>query len=83
MHVGALASAATELPPARRNVVWAIGAVLVSTRIVLLAHWTSDVLAGLALGAVLERGLRFLTGYGRAPPETPGLERQKVPKNKT
>jgi membrane-associated phospholipid phosphatase len=65
MHVGAVASAATELPPAQRSVVWALGAVLVSTRIVLLAHWTSDVLAGLALGAVLERGLRFLTGYGQ------------------
>jgi membrane-associated phospholipid phosphatase len=65
MHVGALASAASQLPPAQRNVVWSIGAVLVSTRIVLLAHWASDVLAGLALGVVLERGLRFLTGYGQ------------------
>jgi membrane-associated phospholipid phosphatase len=69
MHVGAVASAATELPPAQRNVVWAIGAVLVSTRIVLLAHWTSDVLAGLALGAILERGLRFLTGFGQTRQE--------------
>jgi undecaprenyl-diphosphatase len=66
MHVGALASAATELPPAQRNVVWTVGAALVSTRIVLLAHWTSDVLAGLALGAMIERSLRFLTGYGEA-----------------
>jgi undecaprenyl-diphosphatase len=66
MHIGAVTSAATELPPAQRNVVWALGAALVSTRIVLLAHWTSDVLAGLAFGAILERGLRFLTGFGRA-----------------
>jgi undecaprenyl-diphosphatase len=38
----------------------------VLTRIVLLAHWTSDVLAGLVIGAVLERSLRFVTGYGRS-----------------
>jgi membrane-associated phospholipid phosphatase len=64
MHVGALASAATELPRAQRNAVWAIGAGLVATRIVLLAHWLTDVLAGLAIGVVVERLLRFWTGYG-------------------
>jgi membrane-associated phospholipid phosphatase len=64
VHVGALASAANELPPARRNLVWAVGAVLVSTRIVLLAHWASDVIAGLTIGAVLERLMRRLTGFG-------------------
>jgi hypothetical protein len=41
-------------------------AVLVVTRIILLAHWVSDVVAGLAAGALLERGFRFLTGYGGA-----------------
>lgn len=65
MHVGALASTATTLPPARRNLVWAIGAVLVSTRVLLLAHWASDVIAGLATGAALERIMRRLTGFGR------------------
>ncbi len=64
VHVGALASAATELPRGQRNLVWAIGAGLALTRIVLLAHWLSDVLAGLALGAIAERLLRFWTGYG-------------------
>jgi membrane-associated phospholipid phosphatase len=64
MHVGALASAATMLPPAKRNLVWAIGAELVLTRVVLLAHWASDVVAGLAIGALTERLLRFWTGYG-------------------
>jgi membrane-associated phospholipid phosphatase len=63
MHVGALASAATILPPAKRNLVWSVGAGLVLTRIVLLAHWTSDVAAGLALGGLTERLLRFWTGY--------------------
>ena len=64
IHVGALASAATILPPAKRNLVWSIGAGLVLTRIVLLAHWTSDVIAGLAIGAVVERLLRRWTSFG-------------------
>lgn len=64
MHVGALASAATVLPPAGRNAIWALSAGLGLTRIVLLAHWASDVVAGLALGALTERLLRRLTGYG-------------------
>ncbi len=45
VHVGALASAATVLPEQQRNLVWSIGAGLVLTRIVLLAHWASDVAA--------------------------------------
>jgi len=67
MHVGALASAATILPPAKRNLVWSIGAGLVATRIILLAHWVSDVVVGLALGGLTERLLRFWTGYGANP----------------
>jgi membrane-associated phospholipid phosphatase len=65
VHVGALASAATVLPKNQRNLVWSVGAALVMTRIVLLAHWASDVTIGLAVGAVTERLLRRLTGYGR------------------
>jgi PAP2 superfamily len=65
VHVGALASAASALPRRERNAAWLIGAGLVSTRIVLLAHWTSDVIAGLAIGALSERLLRLITGYGR------------------
>ena len=61
VHVGALASAATLLPVTWRTVAWAVGGVLVSTRVVLLAHWLSDVVAGLAIGAVIERLLRPLT----------------------
>jgi undecaprenyl-diphosphatase len=65
VHVGALSSAATVLPKQQRNIVWSVGAALVLTRVVLLAHWASDVTVGLAVGAVTERLLRFLTGYGR------------------
>lgn len=65
IHVGALASAATVLPTYKRNLAWSIGAGLVVTRIVLLAHWTSDVIAGIAIGAAVERLLRRWTGFGR------------------
>jgi len=61
LHVGAAVSAATLLPAKWRNAVWTAGVVLVGTRIVLLAHWASDVVAGLVIGAGLERGLRRLT----------------------
>jgi membrane-associated phospholipid phosphatase len=49
------------MPPKVRNLVWATGAILVATRVVLLAHWFSDVLAGFGLGVALERALRWLT----------------------
>jgi len=38
VHKGALASAAHVLPSKQRNAVWAVGASLVLTRIVLPAH---------------------------------------------
>ena len=65
VHVGALASAAAELPARQRILVWTAGAGLVLTRVFLLAHWASDVAVGLALGTALERVIRLFTGYGR------------------
>jgi undecaprenyl-diphosphatase len=65
VHIGALASAASVLPAAQRNAVWGIGLGLVLTRIVLLAHWASDVAVGLGVGMLTERILRRFTGYGR------------------
>ena len=63
LHMGALASAAAALPagPRRAMRTFAIGLSL--TRVVVLAHWASDVVAGFVLGAVLERTLRLWTGY--------------------
>jgi hypothetical protein len=65
LHAGALASAATMVSPLRRNSAWAAISLLVATRVVLLAHWMSDVAAGFAIGVGLERLMRFATGYGR------------------
>jgi membrane-associated phospholipid phosphatase len=63
LHMGALASAAGALPVGPRGAIRALAIGLSLTRIVILAHWASDVVAGFALGAVLERALRLWTGY--------------------
>jgi membrane-associated phospholipid phosphatase len=65
LHMGALASAAGTLPAAPRRTIRAFAAGLSLTRVAILAHWASDVVAGFALGAALERLLRLWTGYGR------------------
>jgi len=58
MHVGAVASALSWAYPKSAPVAWALGGLVAATRIVILAHWTTDVLAGLAMGALVERCLR-------------------------
>lgn len=63
LHMGALASAAGTLPPGPRRTVRAFVVGISLTRILILAHWASDVVAGFALGAVLERLLRLWTGF--------------------
>jgi undecaprenyl-diphosphatase len=68
LHMGALASAAGPLPAGPRRAIRALAVGLCVTRIVVLAHWASDVVAGFALGAVLERMLRPLTGYPAKEP---------------
>jgi hypothetical protein len=68
IHIGALSSAATVLPPAKRMAVWSFGAVLLVSRIILLAHWASDVVTGFVMGALIERMLRPFTGYGSSDP---------------
>jgi membrane-associated phospholipid phosphatase len=65
IHIGAVASAASELPPRQRLAVWGLSGGLLLTRIVLLAHWASDVASGLAIGILLERSLRIVTGFGK------------------
>jgi membrane-associated phospholipid phosphatase len=69
LHMGALASAAGALPAGPRRAIRALAVGLSLTRVVVLAHWASDVVAGFALGAVLERTLRLWTGYPVDPKE--------------
>ncbi|WP_025034609.1 phosphatase PAP2 family protein [Bradyrhizobium sp. DOA9] len=61
VHMGALASAAGLLPPARRSLARSLAVALSLTRVALLAHWASDVVAGFTLGIVVERLVRPLT----------------------
>jgi membrane-associated phospholipid phosphatase len=63
LHMGALASAAGTLPAGPRRTIRMFAVGLSLTRVVVLAHWASDVVAGFAFGAVLERLLRLWTGY--------------------
>jgi undecaprenyl-diphosphatase len=62
LHMGALASAAGTLPVGPRWAIRALAIGLSLTRVAILAHWLSDVVAGFTLGAVLERLLRPWTG---------------------
>ncbi len=75
VHVGALVSAASILPRRQKAAVWGAGALLVLTRVVLLAHWTSDVVVGLMVGTLVERMLRPVTGYDRASSRIPRSRR--------
>ncbi|WP_131854794.1 phosphatase PAP2 family protein [Bosea sp. BK604] len=61
VHMGALAAAISRAWPERAGWVWTGGALISLTRIALLAHWASDVLAGAALGAGVECLLNSLT----------------------
>ena len=64
MHVGAVASAISWAFPKSAPLAWGVGGLVAATRIVLLAHWTTDVLAGLAMGALVERCLRPFSPAG-------------------
>ena len=57
VHVGAVVSALSRYFPGLQALVWPLGLGVAATRIFLLAHWASDVIAGLALGVALERNL--------------------------
>jgi len=63
--VGAIAAAVSRQLPAARPTAWMIGVLLGGSRVLLLAHWASDVLAGLALGAGLEHIINQV--WDRAP----------------
>jgi membrane-associated phospholipid phosphatase len=53
MHVGALAAAATRMAPQRAGLIWSSALALSSTRILLLAHYLTDVVAGCLLGLAI------------------------------
>lgn len=55
MHLGTVAAAATRQVGAPwRAAIWPLASALAATRMVLLAHWATDVAAGLLLGIGIE-----------------------------
>lgn len=65
MHMGAFAGAASEFPRPYRGIARTSAVGISMTRILVLAHWTTDVLAGFVGGFAIERLLRRWTGYGK------------------
>ncbi len=61
-NLGVLAPAMAEIWPRQQKWIWAGCLALAGTRVVLLAHWLSDVAAGLMLGCAIERIIRPMTG---------------------
>jgi undecaprenyl-diphosphatase len=64
LHLGALAAASARLGGRRwSRVAWSGAIGLASTRIFLLAHWLTDVAAGLVLGVALDWTLARVSGF--------------------
>ena len=58
VHLGALAAGLGRLVPRRfRPVLWSTTLALASTRLLLLAHYLSDVASGLLMGVVIDRAV--------------------------
>jgi membrane-associated phospholipid phosphatase len=69
VHLGAIAAALTRWVSAPWGLaVWAVALGLSATRLVLLAHWLTDVAAGLAIGVGLEAALHRLRAPDRSGP---------------
>ncbi|MDE5459829.1 phosphatase PAP2 family protein [Bradyrhizobium sp. CSS354] len=65
VHIGAIVSALSWAYPRKAAVFLAIGGALAATRVAVLAHWTTDVVLGLTLGATIERAARRVSGARR------------------
>jgi len=64
LHLGAIGGSLAALcPDSFRLLVWPSITALAATRILLLAHYLSDVVAGLALGVGLDKVVGWLFGY--------------------
>ncbi|WP_407184747.1 phosphatase PAP2 family protein [Bradyrhizobium centrosematis] len=74
VHMGALASAAGLLPPPSRRLARTLAVALSLTRVALLAHWASDVVAGFTLGVIVERLFRPFT-LARSRPQRSSASR--------
>jgi undecaprenyl-diphosphatase len=73
VNLGVLAPALAALYPRARPAIWATSLLLAATRVVLLAHWASDVVTGFSIGWCIEYAIRRVTGADRKQ-ETTGVE---------
>jgi undecaprenyl-diphosphatase len=65
-HVGAMCTALSRFFPSAKVAVWSAGGIVAASRVILLAHWTTDILAGLATGAAAETLLwKMQSAYSR------------------
>jgi undecaprenyl-diphosphatase len=63
VHLGAIAASAQRLVPRRwRTTLWSALGGLAATRVMLLAHYPSDVVAGWGLGALINRAVGAVFG---------------------
>lgn len=60
LQIGAVAAAVAHGWPRAARFAWPLCGVVAAARVVLLAHWLSDVLTGVAGGILLERLLRLI-----------------------
>jgi membrane-associated phospholipid phosphatase len=65
IHLGALACALSRFYPQAAPYIWGGAVAVAGTRVVLLAHWMSDVLLGLTVGAAIEQGMWAISGKPR------------------
>jgi undecaprenyl-diphosphatase len=68
VHVGFLASAAALLNGRWKFIAWAVTGLVAGSRVAVLAHWLSDVAAGVLIGAALERAQRRIFLGSQLPP---------------
>jgi membrane-associated phospholipid phosphatase len=67
LHLGAIAGPVARIVPrSLRPFVWSSVLALAASRILLLAHYPSDVAAGLALGVALDKSMGRVSGASRA-----------------
>jgi undecaprenyl-diphosphatase len=78
VHVGALASALSWIYPRHAGLFWTTGGLLAATRVLMLAHWASDVVVGLVSGIAIERLFRPLTRARLRRFRTERLQEQTV-----
>jgi undecaprenyl-diphosphatase len=55
VHIGAICAALSRFFPSAAIGIWLAGGIVAASRLMLLAHWTTDVLVGLASGAAIEK----------------------------